>query len=213
MNFYIADSDDSTETYINNLTSAGEAGEIEVDEIEVWDDGVLSLADWLLGRPADYVTDDQLIPSHSAPHLLARLFTEIFTRKVWEWKMIPFPSEIGTPYEIDLQEGLKAVSFTTEECVDNCIEPDTCPTHGKKLDWDIGQTLRDYVGGHENISLFHFECTHFAHEVATIPMQQILDAWRDMQKILSHEKKRTLLIATHSKCHGIAALIEVEGDQ
>ncbi len=209
MNFYIADRDDSTDTYIENLTKAGEAGEIEVDEIEVWDDGVLSLADWLLGRPAGYTTDDQLIPSHAAPHLLARLFVEIFDRKGWGWQMIPFPEEIGTPYEIDLQEGLKAISFTTEQCVDNCIEPEVCPLTKGDLDWDVGGWLEGYIEGKGNVSLFRFECTHFAREVATIPMQQVLNAWQNMEAMLTEEKERVFLIATHSKCHGITALIEV----
>lgn len=225
MNFYILNTDESTPVYIRDIELAASDGEIDVGRIHLcskdkkdYGDSVVVhreggadfLANYLAGiSPSDLDTDDQLIPSHNAPHVLAQAAIRLLEKRGCYPRTVDFSSEVGTPYELDLERGLKAVSFATGECPADCIEPEICPVKNVRLDWDVGETLEEYSGQHEGAGFVGFECAHFVRSVSTIPMKRIIHGWLRIEKAVFLSKGSRFLIATHSKCHGIAALVEV----
>lgn len=208
MNFYILNKDKSTGTYIKSINKAIEAGQIGAGRILLRDiDFLTSLLE--TATDPDLKSTDQLIPSHDAPHILAQVIIGLLKRSGYRVEFADFPSGIGTPYEKDLRRGLKAASFITGTCPAGCIEPPICPVRSSEREWDIGKALKGYAerGGMEFIG---FECSQFIDKVATIPIKNIVAGWFNIKGIVSAGKGSNLLIATHSKCHGIAANLTVK---
>ena len=119
---------------------------------------------------------DQYVPPCLAPHILFELFLEKAKREFSEvaFSTRPFGEPVGTPFDIALPAGTRALSFATWECPHSCIEPPTCPhTRGPK-DWDMKEYLIRHSLPLPINSIHFFQCRHLAMGVGTIPMQAIL---------------------------------------
>lgn len=222
MDFYILKRDESTNSYIDQLNTAAKKGLIKMATIHVYgemdagrfgnvetfpSDGVGFLVDHLWNNKGEH-TEDQLIPSHSAPHVLAKVMIELLQREGLSPELVAFQKVIGAKHEMELELGLKVVSYAVERCPLECRERDVCLLNREKITWNIGQDLKKYAEDNA-MGFVGFFCANFAENVATIPMQDIVDGWASLKEMISSEGSHRVMIATHSRCHGIVALISI----
>jgi hypothetical protein len=148
---------------------------------------------------------DHYVPPTFAPHILLEIFLEIAGREdsslVFDKK--PFKETVGTPVDIALPAGTRALSFATWTCPAACIEPPTCPhTRGAK-DWDMKEYL---LGKFDSIHIF--QCRHYAMGVGTIPVVKILEEYVKFREVVSVPGTHLAAMATVSSCHGLIGLVE-----
>lgn len=206
MNIYILGKDASTEPYEALLLDAVKNGRADIEKITYVEIGFV--CQYLEGVDASTKTEDQIVPSHIASHVLAKIIIEMIQKEGLGWRLIEFPSFMELPYEVDLQEGIRAISYINEDCPEDCVEDGPCPVKGESLKWDIGKALEKYAK--ENVVAFvGFECSHFVNNVSSVPMKDVVHGWLGIKEMISWGDPFKVIIATHSKCHGIAALIEV----
>lgn len=225
MNFYVLTVDETTKDYIHRIYLAGVAGEIPLDDIYVSsldeevksdnvvfrnEEGVDFLAGILIGATAeDAETDDQLIPSHEAPHVLAHVMMRLLDIEGYKCKLVDLVGRIGTPYEYKLKKGLKVLSFSTDICPLDCLEEGDCPLDGAPITWDVGGRVRAYMESEEPGTLnLNFSCNHYLRQISTIPMKNIIKGWLKLKEVLAEKRGAKFAVTTHSRCHGIVALIE-----
>lgn len=159
---------------------------------------------------------DQYAPPCLAPHILFELFLEkakkddptlLFSQK-------PVEFAVGTPLDMKLPSGNRALSFATWTCPRSCIEPPTCPhTKGPK-DWD----MKEYLAGsiHEwplRVDSLHlFQCLHYAMGVGTIPMKSVVEEYIRFRDVVRVPGTHLSAMATVSSCHGLLSLVESSHD-
>ena len=227
MNFYVLNDDDTTRDYIHKIYLAGVSGKISLENIylasldaDVKSDNVVLRAedgiDFMAGiisgsTEEDLNTDDKLIPSHEAPHVLAQVMMRLLETEGYKSKLIAFPEKIGTPYESKLKKGLAAISFADDLCPLECTEEGLCFLNGVEIMWNIKDELATYANDYaEEVELISFRCSHYLNMVSIIEMKEIISGWLKINSIISKKENAKFLIATHSRCHGIAAFIEVK---
>lgn len=208
MNFYIINIDNATAEYINDIKDAASKGDIQLGDIRTV--SVEDFADVLEKSSNLRRTDDQLIPSHSAPHVLAQVIIILLKRMGKTVRQADFPKMTDTPYEKDLERGIRAFSFASVRCPDACSEPTICPNTNGELAWDVGKALEDFARGNLDAEFIGFRCAHFLGSVATIPLKDIIAGWNKIKNISSITGHCRFLVVTHSKCHALAALLEVD---
>lgn len=153
--------------------------------------------------------EDQYVPPTFAPHVLMELFVDKarleFPDAVFETK--PFGETVGTPVDMSLPAGTRALSFATWTCPAACIEPPTCPhTRGPK-DWDMKQRLLASSFGVD--SLHVFQCRHYAMGVGAIPMSAVAAEYVKFRDVARAAGTRRAAMASVSSCHGLVGLVEV----
>jgi hypothetical protein len=149
---------------------------------------------------------DRYVPPTFAPHVLMELFIEKARLEFSELKFErrPFEKTVGTPVDMALPAGTRALSFATWTCPASCIEPPTCPhTRGPK-DWD----MKEHLQGHFD-SLHVFQCRHYAMGVGTIAVNDIVDEYLRFRETLQRPGRHLAAMASVSSCHGLIGLVEV----
>ncbi len=151
-------------------------------------------------------------PPCLAPHILFELFLEKARRDLpgIRFSQKPFLENVGTPLDLSLPTGNRALSFATWTCPHSCIEPPTCPhTRGPK-DWDMKTYLTDYFreGSVPIDSLHFFQCLHYAMGVGTIPMKSVVEEYIKFREVVRVPGTHLSAMATVSSCHGLLGLVE-----
>ena len=177
-----------------------------------WKEFLLSYFDEQLKsyQRGEFITD-HYAPPCLAPHILFELFLDYARRgnPRLNFKNIPFELSVGTPLDMSLPAGTRALSFATWTCPHSCIEPPTCPhTRGPKH-WDMKEYLTKYFGeGALKLSIHLFQCRHYAMGVGTIPMKEIIEEYLQFQRVTSVPGTQLSALATISSCHGLVGLVE-----
>lgn len=149
--------------------------------------------------------DDHYVPPTYAPHLLLDFMIEKASREFPDllFSHPEMETTIGTPVDIPLAAGTRALSFATWTCPATCIEPPTCPhTRGPK-DWDMKTYLKGQVD-----SQHVFQCRHYAMGVGTIPVSDILEEYLKFRNEVGQAGTHRTAVATVSSCHGLIGLVE-----
>lgn len=223
MNFYILNVDHETPRYIASIKEAQKTGQIKSGQIHIYgkgseeykdeafvheENGLSFLARYLSqSSSVDPAYNDQLVPSHEAPHVLAQVILILLESRKSSWKLRDFPKPFNLPYEKDLEDGIRAVSVTNEKCPADCSELCVCPVKDTDISWDIGRQMKDYAQS-RSLDFIGFKCSSLVETLCTIPMKEVIGGWLEVKQILKSKDKANLLVATYSNCHGIAALIE-----
>lgn len=150
---------------------------------------------------------DHYVPPTFAPHILFELFLEKARREnpALVFRQVPLDLPIGTPVDMVLPAGTRALSFATWTCPATCIEPPTCPhTRGPK-DWD----MKAYLEKHAVDETLIFQCRHLAMGVGTIPVQKMIDEYVKFQTLIGVPGTHRVAMATVSSCHGLIGLVHV----
>lgn len=163
---------------------------------------------WLDTHLDEQGSDDQLVPYHWAPHLLAGwLEGQLRRRRAQVCGGSAIPPR-GVPYERVTRDGGLALSYATWTCPPTCIEPALCPhTRGPK-DWSLASRLALREAGDPFEEAIVFPSLHLVSGVATIPVAAI-HAARDRMLAGLAQGSRRYLVATASHCHGLACSLEV----
>jgi hypothetical protein len=177
--------------------------------IQDWKDFLLPyFGRCLARREAGEPVTDHYIPPTFAPHILMELFIEQAAREIpsLRFERRPFEAAVGTPVDMLLPAGTRALSFATWTCPASCIEPPTCPhTRGPKY-WDMKEYLLKNVGAD---SLHVFQCRHYAMGVGTVPMSAIVAEYLKFRETVSGPGAHRAALASVSSCHGLIGLVEV----
>jgi hypothetical protein len=163
---------------------------------------------WLDARLAGHQAEDQLVPYHWAPHLLAGWLERQMSRRGARIGAGPPIPARGVPYERATRDGGLALSYATWICPPACIEPALCPHTRAAKDWSLAARLSRREPGDPFEEAIVLPSLHFVFGVATIPVAAI-HAARDRMLAGLARGKRRYLIATASHCHGLAASLEV----
>ncbi len=192
--------------------------------------------DVLKRRQRGETIHDQYVPPTFAPHILLEILLDLARRDCPEasFEKRPYDQSVGTPVDMALAAGTRALSFATWTCPATCIEPSTCPhTRGPK-DWDMKKHLIDSLsprwgvsGGESGFaprfepkhpalpvrgeidSLHVFPCRHYAMGVGTIPVEAIVEEYLQFQKVIRVPGTHRVGMATVSSCHGLIGMVEV----
>ncbi|MBI2339994.1 MAG: hypothetical protein HYU99_06495 [Deltaproteobacteria bacterium] len=97
-----------------------------------------------------------LIPDHSAPHVLFRVFLNLIENdgrfKGRRTQVVPFPLPGDdfpqTPFLKTFDSGICAVSYAEWTCPLSCEEPGICPAISRKRDWNFNETFSHYMRDH-----------------------------------------------------------------
>lgn len=182
--------------------------------VQDWKDFLFPYFDRALARhERGEPVDDRYIPPTFAPHILMELFLDRASRDVASirFEKKPFENSVGTPVDILLPAGTRALSFATWTCPASCIEPPTCPhTRGPK-DWDMKEYLVGAV--HEpplqGIESLHvFQCRHYAMGVGTVAVREILEEYVRFRETIRKPGRHVAAMASVSSCHGLIGLVE-----
>jgi hypothetical protein len=178
--------------------------------IQDWKDFLLPYFNRCLARrEAGEAIEDRYVPPTFAPHILMELFIERASRELptLRFERRPFEESVGTPVDLRLPAGTRALSFATWTCPASCIEPPTCPhTRGPK-DWDMMERLMETVKAD---SLHIFQCRHYAMGVGTIPVSAILEEYLKFRDVIRAPGTHRTAMASVSSCHGLIGLVEVQ---
>ena len=180
--------------------------------IQDWKDFLLPYFNGcLVRREAGEAVEDHYIPPTFAPHILMELFLEKASREFpsVRFERRPFETPVGTPVDMLLPAGTRALSFATWTCPASCIEPPTCPHTREPKDWDMKDHLAKTVKAD---SLHVFQCRHYAMGVGTIPVSAILDEYLKFRNIVRAPGRHRAAMASVSSCHGLIGLVEVSHD-
>lgn len=169
---------------------------------KTYDDFLLDLIDSKEAEKNSFV-----IPDHTAPHVLFRLFLNLLEKKNQniQSKVIPYDMDLKLPFQKLLDSGICALSFATWICPIDCDEPSHCPKIANTRTWDFRKTFEHYDSktSHQSIHLFY--CEQLAYGVVGISSRKLLQEWDTLWKKVTslHNKPLTLEVATFTKCHGI----------
>lgn len=166
----------------------------------------------LLAEDPGSLAEDHWVPSPLSPHLMLLAFQRAAARRLpgLSFEAEEFRAEVPTPVRIALPAGTLAVSFAQWQCPVNCIEPGTCPAIHAERTWDMAPALGGYFAAHPEAGSAHvLQCRHFVHGVGTIPMAEILEAFRSLVGNLSDRAVGRIAVATVSRCHGLIGAARV----
>lgn len=176
-------------------------------------DWIYFLSDYAARSPA--LTQDLIVPSHAAPHVLGKVFYELIKSQDEGGRHVSIETaetegRVGTAYEWKRERGIIAVSQATWNCPANCPEPGKCPHIHAPRDWDLELALRRWAETVKLDDFFVFPARHYAFAVSAIPMQAVIDAWRSLQNRLQNPGEYLIGVATSSACHGIVSVFKVK---
>lgn len=171
------------------------------------------LNDYAEARAAD-AKNDLLIPDHTAPHVLLKVFMDLAASTLPHTRITlsPIRSSFTTPFLHKSQDdAIWAVSYATWTCPLACEEPGVCPHIQDKRSWDFDRSLARLISAEPAIAneKILFSCRQFVHAVACIPMGEIVAKMAAFAQRLRTRPPNSVLIATHSHCHGILGRFEI----
>lgn len=159
---------------------------------------------------AQQAKDETLVPDHTAPHVMLRVFLDIVEKKHAELsaQLSPLVSDLQTPFVYKSEnDAIWAVSYATWTCPADCDEPKICPHTQNNRDWDFNHSLKELFASDskisKNSSAYCFACQPLVQEISHIPMDTILTKLNDFESQLKTKPPQDVIIATHSHCHGI----------
>ena len=156
---------------------------------------------------------DHYVPPCIGPHFLFELFETELKRECPTVQLThpPFGSPVGTPLDMKLADGNRALSFAEWICPHSCIEPRLCPVIRQEKAWDMGEHLSGYFEEYGlKVDTYHLlPCRHLAMGVGPIPMQLIVDEYLQFSSRMLQPGRHLAALATISSCHGLVGLMEV----
>lgn len=148
------------------------------------------------------------IPDHTAKHVMLAVFLER-AKELCPHKKIalsPFEADFHPPF-IHKSDGdaLWAISHATWTCPPDCDEPEICPHIQDKRDWDFFVSLKTLLGKKENKNtlVFRYGCKPLSKQISFLPLEKVVSDLKYFEEKLKQENNLTIIIATHSRCHGI----------
>jgi hypothetical protein len=157
-------------------------------------------------------TRDAIVPSPLMPHLM---YDWLLSRAKMRWparsvvtRKFELPAEF--PWQREVDDGTRYVSFATWMCPVNCVEPRTCPHTRGERNWSIPDALRSAMGGGKGNELkgpVIFHCTHRAYGVGMLDTADVVAADRFIAAECSNGGD--VLIGTVSHCHGALNVLSV----
>lgn len=157
-----------------------------------------------------------VIPDHTAPHVLFRLFLNFLEKKGKYFgiqsTVIPYNEDLKLPYQKLLNSGICALSFATWICPIDCDEPEHCPGIDNQRTWDFRKTFENYDRHDPQKSIHLFYCNQLAYGVVGISSRKLLHEWNELWKKVNLLQKTplTLEVATFTKCHGIMGRAKIK---
>jgi hypothetical protein len=165
-------------------------------EVAEWDE----FFDRFLTDP-DRAAGDAIVPSPLMPHLmLAWLLRR--ARRRWPARAIdlaPFPSPVGTPFEMTAPDETRYVSFADW----------LCPVTRAPRTWEMGDALTRY-GEHADswASVVLFTCRHRVNGVGMFDVREALDADAAVAAA-GALGTGDILVGTVSSCHGAVSRLHI----
>lgn len=154
-----------------------------------------------------------VIPDHTAPHVLFRLFLNLLEKKngAIQAQVVPYDTDLKLPFQKLLDSGICALSFATWICPIDCDEPDHCPKIDDTRTWDFRKTFEPYDKKDPDKSIHLFYCEQLAYGVVGISSRKLIEEWNRLwEKITKLQNKPlSLEVATFTKCHGIMGRAEL----
>lgn len=162
-----------------------------------------------------YHIDDTLIPDHTAKHVFLQVYLELINRHFpkLSTELSTIGSDFKPPFVYKSEnDSIWALSYSTWTCPADCVEPDICPHTQKQRNWDFNKSLQKQEFAQPNLNaLFHkFSCQNILHEIAHIPMKDIIQNVSEYSYALQTNPPQKVLVATHSHCHGIIGQFRIE---
>ncbi len=155
---------------------------------------------------------DHYVPPCIAPHILFETFEWELTRHHPTLKIShpPVSGKIGTPVDMALADGNRALSFAEWICPHSCIEPRLCPVTRGPKDWDMREHLVKFFAEQQlPVDSYHlFSCRHLAMGVGTIPWREIVVEFVLLREAITKNHEHRAALATISSCHGLVGLME-----
>lgn len=211
--------------YMERLLRAQKEGLIDFKKIYYIDDNAECIASKKIGNRATLIsktyddflldlieskeaeTNSFVIPDHTAPHVLFRLFLNLLQKKNTEIqsKVVPYDTDLKLPFQKLLDSGICALSFATWICPIDCDEPKHCPGIDNTRTWDFRKTFEHYDKKEAQKSIHLFYCDQLAYGVVGISSQKLCAEWNSFDQKVKELKKTplSLEVATFTKCHGI----------
>lgn len=161
-------------------------------------------------------TNSFVIPDHTAPHVLFRLFLNFLDKKGKDLgiqsNVIPYNEDLKLPYQKLLDSGICALSFATWICPIDCDEPDHCPGIDNSRTWDFQKTFEHYDQNETLKSVHLFYCDQLAYGVVGISSLKLNQEWKNLWKKTTslQNESLTLEVATFTKCHGIIGRAKIQ---
>lgn len=155
-------------------------------------------------------SDDQLVPTPFAPHLLFDWLLAALRDAVPQVEIARAPCDLalGLPYERGDTTGNRFISAAGWLCPATCIEPARCPAIHDTRTWELGEIVRAAAvrvsDPYTAVELF--TCRHFAFGIGTISVASLAAARDHLANLLaaaSDGQPRRVLIGTVSSCHGV----------
>ena len=197
--------------YIDDSTECIAAKKIEKQAKQIlksYDDFLLSLLESPESKENHFI-----IPDHTAPHVLFRLFLNLLEKKskTTQSKVIPYDTDLKLPFQKLLDSGICALSFATWICPIDCDEPEHCPGIDNTRTWDFRKTFEHYDQKDPAKSIHLFYCDQLAYGVVGISSQKLCKEWNSFEQRVTELKKAplSLEVATFTKCHGIIGRAEI----
>jgi hypothetical protein len=174
-----------------------------------------AVADWsqylhtflACAQPGDYI-----VPAPFTPNLLYHWLADALRERLGEGAVtaVDATTHVGTPVDILVSNGQRALSYATWMCPTTCIEPAACPAIKGPRDWDMAPAVErlplDPASGITDVAVF--TAYHLAYGVAAVPVQTLLDA-RDRLAGAARLGPRTVAVATVSHCHGLMGMLRL----
>jgi len=183
--------------------------------LEEWAPYFTSYLDGVAAAPEPHQRD-AIVPSPLMPHLL---FDWVVQRSRTRWPdrrvtCVPPAAVEGVPWQREGADATRYVSFATWTCPVNCIEPRICPHTKGERTWSFPPTLTAHVeaerrAGRALEGPALFRCTHRAHGVGMIDVDEVLAADRLVAAVGAHRAAR-VLVGTVSHCHGALGELAIE---
>ncbi len=179
------------------------------------EDIIFYKADWIEFLVKDYPKimrgRDYLVLPCFGPHFIFQYIeTKLKEHRGYEMRLAVFKNEIGVPFEKDVENN-KYLSFAQWRCPVLCVEPPRCPAINKIRSWNLKDTLISYFKNNKEIAednIFIFEIGNYTNGVAMIEAKRVVEAFEKLIRRIN-ERFQTFIIATVSKCHGVASLVEL----
>lgn len=150
-----------------------------------------------------------IIPDHTAPHVLFKVFLALLADHNYQAQIMPFTQDLHLPFQKTLDSGICAVSYATWVCPLDCQEPDICPAIENDRSWNFNDFFKKLEL--PSTSKHLFACDQLVYGVCGIPLATILQEWQCLKNKIKTPSSppHKFMVATFSKCHGILGVAKI----